>query len=128
MLHGQGERNAGIRDPGAGPVEAFTSQTGRGRGPNTTAFQQAGDEEGDRGVWMSVWVDDVDEMHRQCVAAGLEVTFFSAHRLAVKCPRDAPSPSRWPRVPGRPRIRAQKVAHPQSAGSPSTGRLRLPGC
>jgi len=75
MLHGQGERNAGIRDPGAGPVEAFTSQTGRGRGPNTTAFQQAGDEEGDRGVWMSVWVDDVDEMHRQCVAAGLEVTF-----------------------------------------------------
>jgi uncharacterized glyoxalase superfamily protein PhnB len=26
-------------------------------------------------VWMSVWVDDVDEMHKQCVAAGLEVTF-----------------------------------------------------
>jgi hypothetical protein len=23
---------------------------------------------------MSVWVDDVDEMHKQCVAAGLEVT------------------------------------------------------
>ena len=35
----------------------------------------AGDEEGDKGVWMSVWVDDVDEMHKQCVAAGLEVTF-----------------------------------------------------
>ena len=30
---------------------------------------------GDKGVWMSVWVDDVDEMHKHCVAAGLEVTF-----------------------------------------------------
>jgi predicted enzyme related to lactoylglutathione lyase len=24
---------------------------------------------------MSVWVDDVDEMHKHCVAAGLDVTF-----------------------------------------------------
>ena len=24
---------------------------------------------------MSVWVDDVDKVHRQCVAAGLDVTF-----------------------------------------------------
>jgi uncharacterized glyoxalase superfamily protein PhnB len=24
---------------------------------------------------MSVWVDDVDEMHKHCVAAGLEITF-----------------------------------------------------
>jgi len=39
---------------------------------NTTTFQQNGDEEGDEGVWMSVCVD---EMHKQCVAAGLEVTF-----------------------------------------------------
>ena len=38
-------------------------------------FQQDGDEEGDKGVWMSVWVEDVDEMHKHCVAAGLEVTF-----------------------------------------------------
>ena len=51
------------------------AQGGRGRGANTTTFQQDGDEEGDKGVWMSVWVDDVDEMHRHCVAAGLEVTF-----------------------------------------------------
>lgn len=46
-----------------------------GRGTNTTTFQQQGDEEGDKGVWMSVWVDDVDEMHKHCLAAGLEVTF-----------------------------------------------------
>jgi predicted enzyme related to lactoylglutathione lyase len=47
----------------------------RGRGANTTTFQQDGDEEGDKGVWMSVWVDDVDQMHKHCVAAGLDVTF-----------------------------------------------------
>ncbi len=51
------------------------AQGGRGRGANTTTFQREGDEEGDKGVWMSVWVDDVDEMHKHCVAAGLDVTF-----------------------------------------------------
>jgi len=51
------------------------AQGGRGRGSNTTTFQKDGDEEGDKGVWMSVSVEDVDEMHKQCVAAGLEVTF-----------------------------------------------------
>jgi hypothetical protein len=51
------------------------AQGGRGRGANTTTFQQDGDEAGDNGVWMSVWVDDVDEVHQQCVAAGLEITF-----------------------------------------------------
>jgi catechol 2,3-dioxygenase-like lactoylglutathione lyase family enzyme len=50
-------------------------QGGRGRGANTTTFQQRGDEEGDKGAWMSVWVEDVDEVHEQCVAAGLEITF-----------------------------------------------------
>jgi hypothetical protein len=38
------------------------AQGGRGRGPNTTTFQPDGDEQGDKGVWMSGWVDDVDEM------------------------------------------------------------------
>lgn len=42
----------------------------------TTTFQQDGDEEGDEGVWMSVWVDDVDEMHKQCVDSGLEIITF----------------------------------------------------
>jgi len=51
------------------------AQGGHGRGANTTTFQQDGDEAGDKGVWMSVWVDDVDEMHKQCIAAGLEITF-----------------------------------------------------
>jgi hypothetical protein len=51
------------------------AQGDSGRDANTTTFQQDGDEQGDKGVWMSVWVDDVDEMHRHCMAAGLEVTF-----------------------------------------------------
>jgi uncharacterized glyoxalase superfamily protein PhnB len=41
---------------------------------------------------MSVWVDDVDEVHRQCVAAGLDVTFP---------PNDMP----W-------RVREMRVRHP----------------
>ena len=36
---------------------------------------------------MSVWVDDVDEMHKQCVAAGLEITFppTDMHGTSVRC-------------------------------------------
>ena len=51
------------------------AQGGQGRGANTTTFQRDGDEKADKGVWMSVWVEDVDEMHRHCVAAALDVTF-----------------------------------------------------
>jgi hypothetical protein len=50
-------------------------QGSRGRGANTSTFGPDGDETADKGVWMSVWVDDVDEVHKQCVAAGLEVVF-----------------------------------------------------
>ena len=53
-------------------------QGGRGRGANTTTFQQKGDSETDKGAWMSVWVEDVDEVHEQCVAAGLEITLAPA--------------------------------------------------
>ena len=50
-------------------------QGGRGRGANTSTFGPGGDETADRGVWMSVWVENVDEVHRECVAGGLEVVF-----------------------------------------------------
>ena len=50
-------------------------QGGRGRGTNTTTFTNDGDEQADKGMWMSVFVDDVDAVHRQCVAAQLDVTF-----------------------------------------------------
>ena len=28
----------------------------------------------EKGVWMSMWVDDVDAVHGQCIEQGLEVT------------------------------------------------------
>lgn len=31
------------------------------------------DGQGGRGVWMSIWVDDVDAIHRHCVAQGLDI-------------------------------------------------------
>lgn len=51
------------------------AQGGRGRGSNTSTFAEWADEQQDKGVWMSVFVDDVDAVHRQCVAAGLDITF-----------------------------------------------------
>ncbi len=52
----------------------LNAQGGRGKGANTTTFQVEGDEAGDKGVWMSVFVDDVDGVYQQCVAAGLDIT------------------------------------------------------
>jgi hypothetical protein len=63
---------------GSGECEIFLCQGAhgsRGRGTNASTFGPDGDEEADKGVWMSVWVEDVDEVHRRCVAAGLDVTF-----------------------------------------------------
>jgi uncharacterized glyoxalase superfamily protein PhnB len=42
---------------------------------NTTTFVHDGDETADKGVWMSVWMDDVDKVYKQCVSSGLDVTF-----------------------------------------------------
>lgn len=53
-------------------------QGGRGRGDNAATFGPHGDESADRGVWLSIWVDDVDAAHRRCVDAGLDVTFEPA--------------------------------------------------
>lgn len=49
-------------------------QGGRGRSDSPHTFGPDGDGD-DRGVWMSVWVADVDAVHRRCVEQGLEVTF-----------------------------------------------------
>jgi len=63
---------------GSGVAEIFLclgAQGGRGKGTNTSTFGPNGDQTGDKGIWMSLWVDDVDEVHKQCLAAGLEVTY-----------------------------------------------------
>lgn len=62
---------------GSGKVSIFLCQNcqgGRGRGSNTTTFQHEGDEQADKGVWMSVWVDSTDEVYTQCRNAGLDIT------------------------------------------------------
>lgn len=50
-------------------------QGGRGKGPAKMTFGPQGDECGDKGVWMSIWVDDVDAIHERCLQQGLEVTW-----------------------------------------------------
>ena len=45
-----------------------------GRGPRPLPPIR-GDEGADHGVWMSIWVDDVDAVHARCLEQGLEVTW-----------------------------------------------------
>ena len=62
----------------SGACEIFLcqgGQGGRGRSDLRMTFGPDGDETGDRGVWMSVWVDDVDAVHQHCLAQGLEVAW-----------------------------------------------------
>src|SRR5919204_5300109 len=57
---------------GSGECEVFLCQGGqgsRGRGANTSTFGTGGDQTSDKGAWMSVFVDDVDAVYKQCVAA-----------------------------------------------------------
>jgi hypothetical protein len=51
------------------------AQGSRGKGTNKATFGPDGDESRDKGVWMSLWVDDVDEVYHRCVAAELDITF-----------------------------------------------------
>ena len=63
---------------GSGECEIFLcvdGQGGRGRGDNTSTFGQGGDETADRGAWMSVWVDNVDDIYKLASDGGIEVVF-----------------------------------------------------
>lgn len=58
--------------------EIFLCENGqgsRGKGENAATFGPGGDQEADKGAWMSIWVEDVDSVHERCVAQGLEVTW-----------------------------------------------------
>lgn len=60
----------------SGKFEIFLCQGAQGgRGKSSSLTTKDGGEVGDRGVWMSIWVDDVDAIHRQCLDQGLEVTY-----------------------------------------------------
>jgi hypothetical protein len=53
-------------------------QGGRGRGSNTATFGPTGDQTSDKGVWMSLWVAEVDRVYHESLAAGLDVTLQPA--------------------------------------------------
>jgi catechol 2,3-dioxygenase-like lactoylglutathione lyase family enzyme len=63
---------------GSGECEIFLcqgAQGGRGNGGVQSTFGEGGSQTADKGVWVSVWVDDVDAIHRQCLEQGLDVAF-----------------------------------------------------
>ncbi|MEM7796748.1 MAG: bleomycin resistance family protein [Cyanobacteria bacterium P01_C01_bin.118] len=63
---------------GSGECEIFLCQDGqggRGKGANTSTFGPDGDETQDKGVWMSVWVENVDTVYSLALEANIEVVF-----------------------------------------------------
>lgn len=50
-------------------------QGGRGRSSVTRTMGEGGDDTQEKGVWLMVWVEDVDAVHGECLAQGLEITF-----------------------------------------------------
>jgi catechol 2,3-dioxygenase-like lactoylglutathione lyase family enzyme len=50
-------------------------QGGRGRSELSSTSPLEGHDVSDRGMWMSLWVDDVDQVYQECLQKGIEVTF-----------------------------------------------------
>ena len=50
-------------------------QGGRGRSTLARTFGPGGDDAADKGVWMSVWVEDVDAVQQRCAEQGGEITW-----------------------------------------------------
>jgi len=63
---------------GSGKCEIFLCQNGqggRGKSDSPSTFADDDSDTLDKGVWMSIWVDDVDSIHTHCLAQGIEVTW-----------------------------------------------------
>ena len=62
----------------SGKCEIFLckgAQGGRGKSDLGVTAGTYGAESADKGVWMSVWVDDVDAIYHHCLKEGIEVTY-----------------------------------------------------
>jgi catechol 2,3-dioxygenase-like lactoylglutathione lyase family enzyme len=60
----------------SGPCEIFLCQDGQGgRGKGSTAMTFGPETPDDKGVWMSIWVENADEIHKHCLAQEIEVTW-----------------------------------------------------
>ncbi len=63
---------------GSGPCEIFLcrdAQGGRGKSALAATGGVDGADDADKGVWLSIWVDDVDAVHRRCLERDIEVTY-----------------------------------------------------
>jgi len=60
----------------SGECEIFLCLNGQGgRGKSSLRGTKGHDEAADKGVWMSIWVDDVDASHKRCLQQDIEVTW-----------------------------------------------------
>jgi catechol 2,3-dioxygenase-like lactoylglutathione lyase family enzyme len=60
----------------SGHSEIFLCQDGQGGRDQRPLAPVKGFSESDgSGVWMSIWVDDVDTIYQHCLAQGIEVTW-----------------------------------------------------
>ncbi|WP_368565812.1 bleomycin resistance family protein [Pseudoxanthomonas sp. UTMC 1351] len=62
----------------SGHCEIFLCQNGqggRGLSDYPATFGPSSNEAAEKGVWMSLWVDDVDVLHQRCLEQGIEVTW-----------------------------------------------------
>lgn len=62
---------------GSGNVEIFlceNGQGGRGKGDNKLTFGEEDGRAADKGCWMSIWVDDVDAVHKLALEQNIDVT------------------------------------------------------
>ena len=58
----------------SGTCEIFLCQNAQGGRGKSALLDTSQDDSAERGVWMSIWVDDVDAVHQHCPKQGLEVT------------------------------------------------------
>jgi len=60
----------------SGKCEIFLCQDGQGgRGKSDIPTTFGVDDDENKGVWMSIWVDDVDAIHKHCIEQGIEITW-----------------------------------------------------
>src|SRR3954451_2415848 len=60
----------------SGECEIFLCQNGQGgRGKSALTTTRGVADGADKGVWMSIWVEDVDAIHQHCLEQGIEVTW-----------------------------------------------------
>jgi catechol 2,3-dioxygenase-like lactoylglutathione lyase family enzyme len=60
---------------GSGEFAIFLCQDGQGGRGKSDLTTTKNSHAADKGVWMSIWVDDVDAIHQHCLEQGIEITF-----------------------------------------------------